>query len=224
MIYLAKRMLEKIELLLQQKLHNHSNSNFLNLDILLSLHSFLKGYESIPKIYFTEITTSQELVDDLFFVSERELLLKNKLNIKKLNTPFDLIIIPLNKRKKLIGLIEDTISYSYGEGFIYYDFSRVTAFRNDDVLKFIFDSNLNIDDNLINILKERQTKKKIFKEKYCKYQNCSKSYEWKNITEQSLIEKLDSLWQGFWGASEVYKLFSEDDKLIHSLIIKNELK
>jgi len=225
MIYLAKRMLEKIELLLQQKLHNHSNSNFLNLDILLSLHSFLKGYESIPKIYFTEITTPQELVDDLFFVSERELLLKNKLNIKKLNiNPFDLITMPLNKRKKLIGLIEDTISYSYGEGFIYYDFSRVTAFKNDDILKFISENNLNIDESLTNILKERQAKKKIFKEKYCKYKKCSKSYEWKNITEQALVEKLDSLWQGFWGTSEVYKLFSEDDKLIHSLIIKNELK
>ena len=92
MIYLAKRMLEKIELLLQQKLHNHSNSNFLNLDILLSLHSFLKGYENIPKIYFTQITTPQELVDDLFFVSERELLLKNKLNIKKLNINHNIII------------------------------------------------------------------------------------------------------------------------------------
>jgi hypothetical protein len=58
--------------------------------------------------------------------------------------------MPLNKRKKLIGLIEDTISYSYGEGFIYYDFSRVTAFKNDDILKFISENNLNIDDSLIN--------------------------------------------------------------------------
>ena len=66
MIYLAKRMLEKIELLLQQKLHNHSNSNFLNLEILLSLHSFLKGYENIPNIYFTRQSTSEDFVNKLF--------------------------------------------------------------------------------------------------------------------------------------------------------------
>ncbi len=224
MIYLAKRMLEKIELLLQQKLHNHSNSQFLNLEILLSLHSFLKGYENIPSIYFTQQSSSEDFVNQLFFVSEKDLILKNKLNIKKLNiNPFDLKIIPINKRNKLLSLIEDTISFSYGEGVIYYDFSRVTAFKNDDILKFISENNLNIDESLTNILKERQTKKKIFKEKYCKYEKCSKSYEWKNITEQALVEKLDSLWQGFWGTSEVYKLFSEDDKLIHSLIIKKEL-
>jgi hypothetical protein len=52
----------------------------------------------------------------------------------------------------------------------------------------------------------------------------SKHFSWQSITELALLEKLNSLWQGFWGASEVYKLFSEDDKLIHSLIIKNELK
>lgn len=224
MIYLAKRMLEKIELLLQQKLHNHSNSHFLNLDILLSLHSFLKGYENIPKIFFTQITTPQELVDDLFFVSEKELLLKNKINIKKLNlNPFDINALPLNKRKKLISLIEDTIVYCYGDGFIYYDLSRVTAFKNDDVVNFLTINKITIDENLLDILKERQLKKKVFTEKYCKYQQCSKSYEWKNITEQSLLEKLDNLWQGFWGTSEVYKLFTDDDKLIHSLIIKNEL-
>ncbi len=224
MIYLAKRMLEKIELLLQQKLHNHSNSQFLNLEILLSLHSFLKGYENIPSIYFTQQSSSEDFVNQLFFVSEKDLILKNKLNIKKLNiNPFDLKIIPINKRKKLLSLIEDTISFSYGEGVIYYDFSRVTAFKNDNIINFMSENNVSIDSNLLKVLSERESKKKIFADKYCKYKTCSKNFSWHSITELALVEKLNHLWQGFWGTSEVYKLFSEDDKLIHSLIIKKEL-
>lgn len=224
MIYLAKRMLEKIELLLQQKLHNHSNSQFLNLEILLSLHSFLKGYENIPNIYFTQQSSSEDFVNQLFFVSEKDLILKNKLNIKKLNiNPFDLKIIPINKRNKLLSLIEDTISFSYGEGVIYYDFSRVTAFKNDNIINFMLENNISIDSNLLKVLSERESKKKIFADKYCKYKTCSKNFSWQSITELALVEKLNHLWQGFWGTSEVYKLFSEDDKLIHSLIIKKEL-
>jgi len=224
MIYLAKRMLEKIELLLQQKLHNHSNSQFLNLEILLSLHSFLKGYENIPSIYFTQQSSSEDFVNQLFFVSEKDLILKNKLNIKKLNiNPFDLKIIPINKRNKLLSLIEDTISFSYGEGVIYYDFSRVTAFKNDNIINFMLENNISIDSNLLKVLSERESKKKIFADKYCKYKTCSKNFSWQSITELALVEKLNHLWQGFWGTSEVYKLFSEDDKLIHSLIIKKEL-
>jgi hypothetical protein len=217
-------MLEKIELLLQQKLHNHSNSQFLNLEILLSLHSFLKGYENIPSIYFTQQSSSEDFVNQLFFVSEKDLILKNKLNIKKLNiNPFDLKIIPINKRKKLLSLIEDTISFSYGEGVIYYDFSRVTAFKNDNIINFMSENNVSIDSNLLKVLSERESKKKIFADKYCKYKTCSKNFSWQSITELALVEKLNHLWQGFWGTSEVYKLFSEDDKLIHSLIIKKEL-
>lgn len=217
-------MLEKIELLLQQKLHNHSNSQFLNLEILLSLHSFLKGYENIPSIYFTQQSSSEDFVNQLFFVSEKDLILKNKLNIKKLNiNPFDLKIIPINKRKKLLSLIEDTISFSYGEGVIYYDFSRVTAFKNDNIINFMSENNVSIDSNLLKVLSERESKKKIFADKYCKYKTCSKNFSWHSITELALVEKLNHLWQGFWGTSEVYKLFSEDDKLIHSLIIKKEL-
>ncbi len=217
-------MLEKIELLLQQKLHNHSNSQFLNLEILLSLHSFLKGYENIPSIYFTQQSSSEDFVNQLFFVSEKDLILKNKLNIKKLNiNPFDLKIIPINKRKKLLSLIEDTISFSYGEGVIYYDFSRVTAFKNDNIINFMLENNISIDSNLLKVLSERESKKKIFADKYCKYKTCSKNFSWQSITELALVEKLNHLWQGFWGTSEVYKLFSEDDKLIHSLIIKKEL-
>ena len=224
MIYLAKRMLEKIELLLQQKLHNHSNSQFLNLEILLSLHSFLKGYENIPSIYFTQQSSSEDFVNQLFFVSEKDLILKNKLNIKKLNiNPFDLKIIPINKRNKLLSLIEDTITFSYGEGVIYYDFSRVTAFKNDNIINFMLENNISIDSNLLKVLSERESKKKIFADKYCKYKTCSKNFSWQSITELALVEKLNYLWQGFWGTSEVYKLFSEDDKLIHSLIIKKEL-
>jgi hypothetical protein len=217
-------MLEKIELLLQQKLHNHSNSQFLNLEILLSLHSFLKGYENIPSIYFTQQSSSEDFVNQLFFVSEKDLILKNKLNIKKLNiNPFDLKIIPINKRNKLLSLIEDTISFSYGEGVIYYDFSRVTAFKNDNIINFMLENNISIDSNLLKVLSERESKKKIFADKYCKYKTCSKNFSWQSITELALVEKLNHLWQGFWGTSEVYKLFSEDDKLIHSLIIKKEL-
>jgi hypothetical protein len=217
-------MLEKIELLLQQKLHNHSNSQFLNLEILLSLHSFLKGYENIPSIYFTQQSSSEDFVNQLFFVSEKDLILKNKLNIKKLNiNPFDLKIIPINKRKKLLSLIEDTINFSYGEGVIYYDFSRVTAFKNDNIINFMSENNISIDSNLLKVLSERESKKKIFADKYCKYKTCSKNFSWQSITELALVEKLNHLWQGFWGTSEVYKLFSEDDKLIHSLIIKKEL-
>lgn len=217
-------MLEKIELLLQQKLHNHSNSQFLNLEILLSLHSFLKGYENIPSVYFTQQSSSEDFVNQLFFVSEKDLILKNKLNIKKLNiNPFDLKIIPINKRKKLLSLIEDTISFSYGEGVIYYDFSRVTAFKNDNIINFMSENNVSIDSNLLKVLSERESKKKIFADKYCKYKTCSKNFSWQSITELALVEKLNHLWQGFWGTSEVYKLFSEDDKLIHSLIIKKEL-
>ncbi len=217
-------MLEKIELLLQQKLHNHSNSQFLNLEILLSLHSFLKGYENIPNIYFTQQSSSEDFVNQLFFVSEKDLILKNKLNIKKLNiNPFDLKIIPINKRNKLLSLIEDTISFSYGEGVIYYDFSRVTAFKNDNIINFMLENNISIDSNLLKVLSERESKKKIFADKYCKYKTCSKNFSWQSITELALVEKLNHLWQGFWGTSEVYKLFSEDDKLIHSLIIKKEL-
>lgn len=217
-------MLEKIELLLQQKLHNHSNSQFLNLEILLSLHSFLKGYENIPNIYFTKQSSSEDFINQLFFVSEKDLILKNKLNIKKLNiNPFDLKIIPINKRKKLLSLIEDTINFSYGEGVIYYDFSRVTAFKNDNVINFMSENNITIESNLYKVLSERESKKKIFVDKYCKYKTGSKNFTWQSITELALIEKLDHLWQGFWGTSEVYKLFSEDEKLIHSLIIKKEL-
>ena len=217
-------MLEKIELLLQQKLHNHSNSQFLNLEILLSLHSFLKGYENIPSIYFTQQSSSEDFVNQLFFVSEKDLILKNKLNIKKLNiNPFDLKIIPINKRNKLLSLIEDTISFSYGEGVIYYDFSRVTAFKNDNIINFMLENNISIGSNLLKVLSERESKKKIFADKYCKYKTCSKNFSWQSITELALVEKLNHLWQGFWGTSEVYKLFSEDDKLIHSLIIKKEL-
>jgi hypothetical protein len=224
MIYLAKRMLEKIELLLQQKLHNHSNSQFLNLEILLSLHSFLKGYENIPSLYFTKQSSSEDFVNKLFFVSEKDLILKNKLNIKKLNiNPFDLKIVPINKRKQLLNLIEDIISFSYGEGVIYYDYSRVTAFKNDNILNFISENNIFIESNLLKILSERETKKKIFTDRYYKCKVYSKHFSWQSITELALLEKLNSLWQGFWGASEVYKLFSEDDKLIHSLIIKKEL-
>ncbi len=224
MIYLAKRMLEKIELLLQQKLHNHSNSQFLNLEILLSLHSFLKGYENIPSVYFTQQSSSEDFINQLFFVSEKDLILKNKLNIKKLNiNPFDLKIIPINKRKKLLSLIEDTINFIYGEGVIYYDFSRVTAFKNDNIINFMSENNITIESNLYKVLSERESKKKIFVDKYCKYKTGSKNFSWQSITELALIEKLNHLWQGFWGTSEVYKLFSEDEKLIHSLIIKKEL-
>jgi hypothetical protein len=217
-------MLEKIELLLQQKLHNHSNSQFLNLEILLSLHSFLKGYENIPSVYFTQQSSSEDFINQLFFVSEKDLILKNKLNIKKLNiNPFDLKIIPINKRKKLLSLIEDTINFIYGEGVIYYDFSRVTAFKNDNIINFMSENNITIESNLYKVLSERESKKKIFVDKYCKYKTGSKNFSWQSITELALIEKLNHLWQGFWGTSEVYKLFSEDEKLIHSLIIKKEL-
>ena len=217
-------MLEKIELLLQQKLHNHSNSQFLNLEILLSLHSFLKGYENIPSLYFTKQSSSEDFVNKLFFVSEKDLILKNKLNIKKLNiNPFDLKIVPINKRKQLLNLIEDIISFSYGEGVIYYDFSRVTAFKNDNIIKFISENNIFIESNLLKILSERETKKKIFTDRYYKCKVYSKHFSWQSFTELALLEKLNNLWQGFWGTSEVYKLFSEDDKLIHSLIIKKEL-
>jgi len=210
MIYLAKRMLEKIELLLQQKLHNHSNSQFLNLEILLSLHSFLKGYENIPNIYFTQQSSSEDFVNQLFFVCEKDLILKNKLNIKKLNiNPFDLKIIPINKRKKLLSLIEDTISFSYGEGVIYYDFSRVTAFKNDNIINFMSENNVSIDSNLLKVLSERESKKKIFADKYCKYKTCSKNFSWQSITELALVEKLNHLWQGFWGTSEVYCVFNQ---------------
>ena len=74
--------------------------------------------------------------------------MKNKLNIKKLNiNPFDLKIVPINKRKQLLNLIEDIISFSYGEGVIYYDYSRVTAFKNDNILNFISENNIFIESN-----------------------------------------------------------------------------
>ena len=84
-------------------------------------------------------------MDDLFFVSERELLLKNKLNIKKLNiNPFDLITMPLNKRKKLYLLVEEVILNCYGEGEIYYDCSRMSPFCDNNIINYIASKEINI--------------------------------------------------------------------------------
>ena len=85
------------------------------------------------------------------------------------------------------------------------------------------ENNIVIESNLQKVLFERESKKKIFVDKYSKYEKSSKNFSWQSITELALLEKLNHLWQGFWGTSEVYKLFSEDEKLIHSLIIKKEL-
>jgi hypothetical protein len=77
-------MLEKIELLLQQKIHNHSSSKILSLEILLSLHSYLILRYFVPCTFITDFTNGEDLAKELFFLSSKNLLIKNKNNIKKI--------------------------------------------------------------------------------------------------------------------------------------------
>mgnify|MGYP006271446755 FL=1 len=211
-------MLEKIELLLQQKIHNHSSSKILSLEILLSLHSFLVLKYFVPCVFVNEYTNGEDLEKELFFISSKNLLIKNKNNIKKLNINVsDLISLPLNKRKRLYLLVEEVILNCYGEGEIYYDCSRMSPFCEKNIVDFIASKNINIDSNLKTILLDRQNKKEIFKKKF---DNNIKEYNWNSISDKALLEKINELWRGLWDSEEIYKLYSYEDKIIDALILK----
>lgn len=211
-------MLEKIELLLQQKIHNHSSSKILSLEILLSLHSYLILRYFVPCSYITEYTTGEDIEKELFFISSKNLLIKNKNNIKKLNLNItDIISLPLNKRKKLYLLVEEVILNCYGEGEIYYDCSRMSPFCNKNIINYIASKNIEIDPNLKTVLIDRQNKKEIFKKKF---DSQFKEYSWNSISDQALFEKINELWQGLWDSEEIYKLYSYEDKMIDALILK----
>ena len=211
-------MLEKIELLLQQKIHNHSSSKILSLEILLSLHSYLMLRYFVPCSFITEETTGEDIQKELFFISSKNLLIKNKNNIKKLNLNItDIISLPLNKRKKLYLLVEEVILNCYGEGEIYYDCSRMSPFCNKNIINYIASKNIEIDSNLKIVLTDRQNKKEIFKKKF---DSQLKEYSWNSISDQALFEKINELWQGLWDSEEIYKLYSYEDKMIDALILK----
>lgn len=211
-------MLEKIELLLQQKIHNHSSSKILSLEILLSLHSYLILRYFVPCSYITEYTTGEDIEKELFFISSKNLLIKNKNNIKKLNLNItDIISLPLNKRKKLYLLVEEVILNCYGEGEIYYDCSRMSPFCNKNIINYIASKNIEIDPNLKTVLIDRQNKKEIFKKKF---DSQLKEYSWNSVSDQALFEKINELWQGLWDSEEIYKLYSYEDKMIDALILK----
>ncbi len=211
-------MLEKIELLLQQKIHNHSSSKILSLEILLSLHSYLMLRYFVPCSFITEFTTGEDIQKELFFLSSKNLLIKNKNNIKKLNLNItDIISLPLNKRKKLYILVEEVILNCYGEGEIYYDCSRMSPFCNKNIINYIASKNIEIDPNLKTILIDRQNKKEIFKKKF---DSQLKEYSWNSVSDQALFEKINELWQGLWDSEEIYKLYSYEDKMIDALILK----
>lgn len=211
-------MLEKIELLLQQKIHNHSSSKILSLEILLSLHSYLMLRYFVPCSFITEYTTGEDIQKELFFLSSKNLLIKNKNNIKKLNLNItEIISLPLNKRKKLYLLVEEVILNCYGEGEIYYDCSRMSPFCNKNIINYIASKNIEIDTNLKTILTDRQNKKEIFKNKF---DSQLKEYSWNSVSDQALFEKINELWQGLWDSEEIYKLYSYEDKMIDALILK----
>ena len=211
-------MLEKIELLLQQKIHNHSSSKILSLEILLSLHSYLILRYFVPCSFITEFTTGEDIQKELFFLSSKNLLIKNKNNIKKLNLNItEIISLPLNKRKKLYLLVEEVILNCYGEGEIYYDCSRMSPFCNKNIINYIASKNIEIDTNLKTILTDRQNKKEIFKNKF---DSQLKEYSWNSVSDQALFEKINELWQGLWDSEEIYKLYSYEDKMIDALILK----
>jgi hypothetical protein len=211
-------MLEKIELLLQQKIHNHSSSKILSLEILLSLHSYLILRYFVPCTFITNFTTGEDLEKELFFLSSKNLLIKNKNNIKKLNLNItDIVSLPLNKRKKLYLLIEEVILNCYGEGEIYYDCSRMSPFCDNNIINYIASKEIEIDLNLKKILIDRQSKKEIFKKKF---DNKPKEHHWNSISDSALFEKLNELWQGLWDSEEIYKLYSYEDKMIDALILK----
>ena len=211
-------MLEKIELLLQQKIHNHSSSKILSLEILLSLHSYLILRYFVPCTFITDFTNGEDLAKELFFLSSKNLLIKNKNNIKKLNLNItDLISLPLNKRKKLYLLIEEVILNCYGEGEIYYDCYRMSPFCDNNIVNYIASKEIEIDTNLKKVLIDRQNKKEIFKKKF---DSQPKEYHWNSVSDLALIEKLNELWQGLWDSEEIYKLYSYEDKMIDALILK----
>jgi hypothetical protein len=211
-------MLEKIELLLQQKIHNHSSSKILSLEILLSLHSYLMLKYFVPCAFITDYTNGEDLEKELFFISSKNLLIRNKNNIKKLNINItDLISLPLNKRKRLYVLVEEVILNCYGEGEIYYDCSRMSPFCENNIINYIASKEIEIDPNLRKILIDRQNKKEIFKKKF---DSQPKEYKWNSVSDLALFEKLNELWQGLWDSEEIYKLYSYEDKMIDALILK----
>jgi hypothetical protein len=212
-------MLRDIEFLLHQRIHNKDKS-VLTLDILLSLYAFLKDAENVPCSYITKSINEELFSNLLFFVNSKELILKNKKNIKKVGiNPFDLKILPINKKITLIKAIEDTFDFCYGEGFVYFDWSRISPFQQDNILSLIKELSLKIDSNLLKVLEERQLKKNLFIKKYYSHTINSKNYSWKSIAEIALAEKLNNLWQGLWDNTEVYQLYDDESKMINSLIL-----
>jgi hypothetical protein len=172
----------------------------------------------VPCSYITEYTCGEDIEKELFFISSKNLLIKNKNNIKKLNLNItDIISLPLNKRKKLYLLVEEVILNCYGEGEIYYDCSRMSPFCNNNIINYIASKNIEIDPNLKTILIDRQNKKEIFKKKF---DSQFKEYSWNSISDQALFEKINELWQGLWDSEEIYKLYSYEDKMIDALILK----
>ena len=211
-------MLEKIELLLQQKIHNHSSSKILSLEILLSLHSYLILRYFVPCTFITDFTTGEDLAKELFFLSSKNLLIKNKNNIKRLNLNItDLISLPLNKRKKLYLLVEEVILNCYGVGEIYYDCSRMSPFCDKNIINYAASKEIEIDPNLKKVLIDRQNKKEIFKKKF---DSQPKEYHWNSVSDLALFEKLNELLQGLWDSEEIYKLYSYEDKMIDALFLK----
>lgn len=212
-------MLKDIEFLLHQRIHN-TDKSILTLEILLSLYAFLKDAENVPCAYITKTLKEEIFTNYLFFVNTKELVLKNKRNIKKAGiNPFDLKILPINKKIRLIKAIEDTFDFCYGEGFVYFDWSRTSPFYQDNILSLIKELSMKLDANLIKVLEERQVKKNLFIKKYCSHTIKSKNYSWKSITEIALAEKLNNLWQGLWDNTEVYQLYDDESKMINSLIL-----
>ncbi len=172
----------------------------------------------MPCSFITEFTTGEDIQKELFFLSSKNLLIKNKNNIKKLNLNItDIISLPLNKRKKLYILVEEVILNCYGEGEIYYDCSRMSPFCNKNIINYIASKNIEIDPNLKTILIDRQNKKEIFKKKF---DSQLKEYSWNSVSDQALFEKINELWQGLWDSEEIYKLYSYEDKMIDALILK----
>lgn len=187
-----------------------SNTNETN--NLISLRAFLFDEEDCP---WALLDNKSQLQDTIEFFESKEISYYKKLNeknIRKLKiNPIEIYLLPYNKRKILIELINDILDIHIQDLILLQDKLRADPFKNDSLMEIIMNNNNLIDLNTIALYKKRKNQL----DELLEFMPLKKTIVTHSV-DIAIINKIKNIWMNSWGISKAYNLnqFNSIDNLL----------
>ena len=180
------------------------------LEILISMRAFILEIYECPWALIDHKNNLNDQILDLQNKSLQHYKNINERNIKKLHiNPIEILILPKNKKNKLLKLVDSLIENNINEKEILFDKLRSDPFAEDNLLKFILDHSENIN---INILSNYQLRNHEAKELLSKANIHFHYYH--SCFVISRMNKIKDYWINIWGIEEKYRKISFIDYII----------